>query len=111
MKKLRKLSLALLILFSATIFVLLIQSIKAADIFAYNGVPEMAGVITDHTNSTMYLSFERRVACQKEIEKIFYQHRTWNNKTEKPAFEKAVSEEIFKNKAIEVLQKTNALKP
>jgi len=57
------------------------------------------------------LSFEDRVYYQTEIEKLYYQNRTWpkENPTLKPAFSEILTQQIIQERVLDSLKKSAAL--
>ncbi|OGF67768.1 MAG: hypothetical protein A2Y62_13900 [Candidatus Fischerbacteria bacterium RBG_13_37_8] len=104
-----KMNFALLIFFSILASILSISQIIYANGFMNNYNNGIFQLTLDHSSSTTYLTIEQRISCQKEIDKILYKHRIWENKKEKPGFDEAVPEEIIRNKVMDVLRGTNAL--
>nr|HPR65020.1 hypothetical protein [Thermoanaerobaculia bacterium]HXK69244.1 hypothetical protein [Thermoanaerobaculia bacterium] len=59
----------------------------------------------------LQLTFDERVEAQRAIERVYYQHQIWpkDNPEPKPSFEKAVSEDILRQKVENYLLKAMAL--
>jgi len=57
------------------------------------------------------LTIEQRADCLKAIERIYYDNRIWpkENKQPKPAFESVMKDEMFRQRAENVVQQSNAL--
>lgn len=65
------------------------------------------GIILAADNS---LSFEKRLECEKAIEKIYFNHRIWpGNVNSKPLFEIAVPESVLLKNAEDAIKKSIAL--
>jgi len=99
------------------IFLALIVSGRVASAVQHNSANE---IVQSGSNSypsdlkksySTNLSFEDRVACQKAIEKVYWNYRLWpkENHYPKPAFDSLGIEEEIKQKTEDVLRKSNAL--
>ena len=57
------------------------------------------------------LTFEERVACQKAIEKVYWENRIWpkDNKQPKPSFKSLMPESELRSKVDNILRQSNAL--
>ena len=58
------------------------------------------------------LSFQERVAAQRAIEEVYWQHRIWPdaNKTPRPPLSSVLSDEAIRAKVQDYLKKSNVLK-
>ena len=83
---------------------------EASDAFK-NGSDTISGSDIIQSTYSQHLTFEQRVACQKAIEQVYWNHRIWpqENPQPKPSLESIISDEAIRIKAEDVLRKSHAL--
>jgi len=89
-------------------FFTLICLVSAVGFFA-TGIFLSAKAENQSDNSARALSVEDRIAYQRKIEEVYWQHRIWNNSQTKPKLEKALPLAVIRAKVEDGLRKSNAL--